>query len=237
MFTDKDYTIAKTLALNIDIPDDFGTYEDSDELYTDSIYHGCGEVKELNNEYEVQNGISKVVIVPALFHWVMKIPLNGRWVSVWNSEDEYDDECEYTFDSFMWADAPDDSDYCWDEMLKINAATKAGFGALFPCTELVAERSGKRYYIQEKVNPFYDFKSTSTPASIARAKEMDDNYKFCATEWRAAVIDYYGEEFWMNFVSWDNRQNSHILNDMHSGNYGFRDDGSPVIFDASGFND
>lgn len=238
MFSDKDYVIAKTLALNIDVPDDYGTYEDDNDVDYEPIYTGCGRTEEIQNGVSIENGISKVVVIPTLFNWVLKIPMNGRWICQWNNDDDDEEDYDnYTFDSFMWASAPDDSDYCWDELIKIEAAEKAGFGALFPHTEYLCEKAGKRYYIQEKVLPSYEYKPTSSEDSLKRANSLDSSLQYCSSEWRAAVIEKYGEEFWINFCSWDQHRDSHILNDMHSANYGYRDDGSPVIFDASGFND
>lgn len=239
MFTDKDYAVAKTLVSNMEIPDDYGVEYDGDYLYTDCIYEAANSTADLGN-FGVENGISKVVVIPEDYSWVVKVPLNGRWVIDYENSDPDDtegDEYEYCFDSYCWASAPDDSDYCWDELLKIQDAEKAGFGKLFPHTELLEERSGKRFYIQERANPSYGFHSHSSADSLKKAEEMDPSLKFCSKEWRAAVIEHYGEQFWTDFVNWDNERREHILTDMHGANYGYRDDGSPVIFDASGFND
>lgn len=239
MFSDKDYAVAKTLALNIDVPDDYGPEDDGDYLYTDCIYEGARNTADLGN-FGVENGISKVVVIPDDYNWVVKIPLNGRWIRNYDfepQEGEEDEDDTYCFDSYCWANAPDDSDYCWDEMLKIQDAEKAGFGKLFPHTELLEERSGKRYYIQERANPSYGFDSHSSADSLKKAEEMDPSLKFCSKTWRAAVIEQYGEDFWVRFCEWNKEHNGSLLTDMHSANYGYRDDGSPVIFDVSGFND
>ena len=233
MFTDNDYAIAKSLALNIYLPDNYGVDDDGASLDDELIRYECHEAGFHN--FSIDYGVSKVVVIPENYNWVLKTPLKGK---EYYSYDEEEEEDYISFEFYCNADAPDSSDYCWDELLRIQEAQQAGFGKLFPVTEFLCKNNDRRYYLQEKVHPANSgFKTNPSKESVTRARKMDAQFKYCSSEWRAAVIEYYGYDFWINFVNWDEKQCSRILTDMHHGNYGYRDDGSPVILDASGFDD
>lgn len=82
------------------------------------------------------------------------------------------------------------------------------------------------------------FHPTPSENSLTRAKNLDSDYRYCDMDWRAMVIELYGEDFLRSFIDWYRNDNSnHILDDMHGGNYGYRMDGAPIILDCAGFRD
>ena len=62
-------------------------------------------------------------------------------------------------------------------------------------------------------------------------------HKFGNDEWRAAIVECYGEEFWANFIEWDKVNDMDMLTDMRYDNYGYDMSGRPIILDVSGFRD
>lgn len=238
MFTKTDFLYAEKIIDGLNIPAHFGVDGSEDEF--DGWNDLDAQVRDINiGDFTIDNGISKAVIVPADFNFVVKIPFNGIKYYEWDDEaDEYSGD-EY-FEFFCHAEAPDQSDYCWDEQIKIEKACDAGFGDLFPETAFVKEHDGTRCYIQEKVRTFKQAMQcgrvpTVSENSRTKAKDMDSYYSSCSWEWRAAVIEFYGEEYWKSFVNWDSINCIGILTDMHINNYGYNMDGRPVILDVSGF--
>lgn len=235
MLTQTDFVCATEIIDGLNIPEQFGVNESSDAF---DEYDLELQLRDINiGSFSIDNGVSKAVVIPNNFNFVIKIPFNGIKYYQWDYAEGYGEEY---FEPFQYADAPDCSDYCWDELIKIEQAYEAGFGCLFPQTAFVKEHNGKRFYIQEKVCTYSQAcRSGETPAvsenSRNKAKDMDYHYSPCHVEWRAAVIEFYGEEFWKNFVNWDDANCVGILIDMHSNNYGYTTDGRPVILDASGF--
>lgn len=238
MLTQTDFLHAAEIIDGLNIPVHFGVNGNDDEF--DGWYDLDSQIRDMDiGSFSIENGISKAVIIPADSNFVVKIPFNGIKYFEWDDEaDEYSGD-EY-FEFFCCAEAPDQSDYCWDEQIKIEKAYYAGFGDLFPETAFVKEHDGTRFYIQEKVRTYSQaFRCGETPTvsenSRTKAKDMDSYYSSCNIEWRAAVIEFYGEEFWKSFVNWDSINCIGILTDMHTNNYGYTMDGRPVILDASGF--
>lgn len=239
MLTDIEFDQAEKIIEGLNIPQYFGCNGDDDEFYGEDLLEY--QVGELGiGDFAINNGITKAVIIPNEFNFVVKIPFNCIKYYEWNEEDqEYTDD-EY-FEMFRYADAPDQTDYCWDELIKINKAYDAGFGDLFPATAFVKEeKNGTRCYIQEKVRTFSEvrFKGGApvvSEKSRTTARSMDNYYCTCDVEWRAAVVEFYGEAFWKSFVDWDSINCIGILTDMHSNNYGYTMDGRPIILDVSGY--
>lgn len=236
MLTDKDYNIAKKVVENFDLPADLGCDQESDEFNSDIIYNQL--MTNVIGTCYVENGISKAVIIPENQNFVIKIPLTGQWyyAEVYNEEtDEYEYEDDPAFEEFENANAPDESDYCWDELLCIEEAEENGFGAMFPETDFLGEVNGTRFYIQEKVQTSREFTPQVSEDSRSRSHAMDWGYNYGGEIWRAAIIEQYGEDFWIRFCDWA-RSDGHgkMFDDMHSGNYGYLN-GRPIILDASGF--
>ena len=233
MLKTADFEIARNIAMQLDIPEEFGQDMDADEFYSDWLEDQVAHLSV--GEFNIDNGASKAVIIFSDFNFVIKIPFNGGWYDQWDEEnEEYSDPY---FEPFHGAEAPDTSDYCWDECIRISDAYDAGFGELFPTTTFLCEHDGRRYYIQEKVTTARGSHPTPSENSRTRAKSMDHKYWYCNEDWRAMVIEMYGEDYLRCFIDWCKSTDNGILDDMHYGNFGFSMTGAPILLDVSGYRD
>lgn len=233
MLTKIDYARAKDIVAVLSIPGEIGPEEDG-SCDNDWLLYQLGEG---DISAQVECGISKVVIIPEDGNFVIKIPFNGMYHYNWNEDDE-DDYGDSEFEYYYYACAPDHSDYCWDEVIKIEKAYEMGYGKLFPDTKFLQEKDGHRVYIQEKVRTARYFNPNDiSEDSRKKAESMGKYYKKCDNTWRAAVVEFYGESYWKDFCDWDYLSDVNILSDMHADNYGYDMNGYPIILDASGFRD
>lgn len=227
---DVDFAIDYVHALNI--PADFGI---SDECEDENVVCLCDELSNKSGLCpRLYHGVSKVVLDFEELPFVIKIPLNGMW---YYDYDKDDGESEIFREFYRASDLYPD-DYCWDEYQKTGLMEIEGFGALAPKMEMLCTIKGRNIYIQEKVTPAdrtCEFSPTLESLNISR--NLPREYKICDEEWRAAVIEAYGVDFWVRFCKWDEDYCYDILADMHMDNYGWSSDGRPVIFDLSGFRD
>lgn len=238
MFSEKDIHEALEMVRPLRLPESFGLDEyDNTDTVCDLIYEQLNG--HIEGGFELNCGASKLVIVPADYSFVIKIPFNGFFVEYYNDDTEEYDE---VFTKFEGAcdDMPDD--YCYDECNKINIIEEHGFGDLVPEMRYLTEIDGFSIYLQEKVKTYDSI--TTTDAAQAKAQEEDKEYHYGPLEWRALSLEYYGQAFWERFIDWckeyfgDSEYHTcELLSDLHSGNVGVRYDGRPVIFDVSGFRD
>lgn len=237
MFTNGMITLARNLVQQLDIPEEFGCDQDSGEfddvLLYDQLY------KLLPGQFEIDNGISKAVIMVQDMPFVIKIPFNGmHWRDYEYNEEEDDyEEVDHQFYPFRVHE-----DYCDFEMELVETAQERGFEQFVLDTICIYEdKHGRKYYMQERAVPSRRYYG-KTPTAISEhsyevAASMSKGYCRCDENWRAAVVEYYGEAMWITFVDWNAMNGLGILDDMHGGNYGYREDGTPVLIDISGFDD
>ena len=238
MFSKEIIEQARAIAEQLYVPEKFGCDQncefDSRDLYD--------QLARLNmGSFHIENGITKAVIIFDSLPYVIKIPFNGMWNCEYDYDEETDEyiECDAYFIYFSHARALDISDYCWNELDKVIMAHDCGYGCFLPDTAVVYENNGQRFYIQEKVRPVceHSFTPTTSKDSRDRAASLTDEYRICNEDWRAAAIESYGEAILVSFIDWNDAGALGYLDDMHSGNYGYRFDGTPVLFDVSGFRD
>lgn len=238
MFSKEIIEQACAIAEQLYVPEKFGCDQncefDSGDLYE--------QLERLNmGSFHIENGITKAVIIFDSLPYVIKIPFNGMWEYDYDYDEENDEyiESDASFIYFNHARALDTSDYCWNELDKIVKAYDYGYGCFFPETVVVCENNGRRFYIQEKVRPAYErnFTPTTSKDSRDKAANLAIGYRICNEDWRAAAIESYGEAILISFVNWNDAGTLGYLEDMHNANYGYRFDGTPVMFDVSGFRD
>ena len=190
--------------------------------------------KETGISIEVCHGVSKMAIIIPGCSLVIKIPFNGKWYSdsTWNEEKQCYEEKEDLFEPFY-----EYEDYCALEESVYQNAEAAGFEQYLAKTSFYKTIKNCYVYVQEKVYTLYSDKA-STPSEGSRKKidERNDEY-LGSKDWSACFIDFFGEEAFENFYHYCEYEGKVcIANDLHSGNIGFRVDGSPVILDYSGWN-
>lgn len=216
--------------------EEFGTDENTGECYPisemswyiDNHYYG---------DLYVASGVSKAAIICQSLDYVLKIPFNGSFYSEYNDDDASSDELK--FYHFEFGGGRYSDDYCYLEVKFYEEAKEYGVEKMFAKSELFGElKCGIPVYRQEKV-----FVESSSQASRYRASagslEKARKYDFeqCSSNWKALVIDYYGEEFLDKFYTFINDICPRCGEDLHSGNYGYTTDGRPVILDYSGWRD
>ena len=236
VFKSEDVARALVYISSLSIPEQFGIEDDNCEdevndterLIIQLFDAGC-------KKFNVFHGVSKAVIVVEDLPFVIKIPYNGMWYP------DYDAGEGVYFADFIYATLNRPDDYCWREMCDAQKIKEAGFGALVPAMMDIGEYGGRRFYLQEKVIPFDDEEAPeryTSKESRNKERELSKFYNIGNPLWRAAIIEKYGEDFLEKFVSWAKTYNEgEVLIDLHERNFGFKMDGSPVIFDIGGFDD
>lgn len=181
---------------------------------------------------EIRTGVSKVVIIPHDSSYVLKIPYRGAR----DGEDYYD--FHYAGNKIR------DWDYCETEAEIYDAFKAEGLECFLAKTVRYGEdATGYPLYIQEKCITSYDY------------EDPDSNYTYDDTErkafrsmfacgiavanntWNMKAIMYYGVEKYIRFMQLCLDRFPDVLDDLHSENYGYRTDGSPVLIDFSSWND
>lgn len=224
----------------IDLPAELGAYsEDEEPDFLDFLYD---EIPVEFGHFRIEHGATKGVLVFDDLPFVIKFPFNGMLYYNGDYDPEQDDEDnEYYFESFYGADGSERDNYCQSEFERTLDIMDAGFMQFVPQIDIIyKDKYGRKFYIQEKVKPFnelglYEFSPSEN--SMKCASNMQRGYCKCDVSWRANVVEKYGEETWVAFVDWVDNTDMHLWSDMHYGNFGYRLDGTPVIFDISGYND
>lgn len=232
MFTRWDIDTAIEIVKNINLPWDLGCDEDG-YFYTDTIEDQLIDCGYKSDDFNISYGISKAVIIFKDLSFVIKIPFHGKWYDAWDSEYE---EYYSDFDRFECANSTNGDDYCEAEVNAIDLMIHFGFEEIVAYEICLGEFNGTVFYIQEKVKDSHTSNHYKpSEDSLTRAREIGIDYEYCDADWRACVIELYGETYWTSFVNWAINGHNYILNDMHSGNYGYDYEGKPVLFDVSGY--
>lgn len=266
-----DYTFFVDIKNHLKISEEDRIGVSSDDQNPEDFYRiirGISETTERQNQdYSLDSGISKLVVICKDYDKVLKIPYNGcfnydrdsRWecndskesksktcnYECWDCEYgvETDYEDEDCWEPFGYADCEDGWNYCESELSRYEKAEENGFEMFLAKTEYFGEtKKGYPLYLQEKIpNIGYSTEEISQK-SKDQAKKINtpenpehtwDVTSFFPNLWIAAGIEHYGEEITKRFLTYAHEEG--LDRDMHSSNYGYRADGSPVIIDFSGY--
>ena len=232
-FRKEDIQFALDYIHTLNIPSEFGITDACEDADVERLCDGLANSSMLRPR--LYHGVSKAVLDFSELPFVIKIPLNGMWYYDY----EKDDGESEIFSEFCCANELHPIEYCWDEYHKTELLDVAGFGELAPEIELLCTINGRNFYAQEKITPAVceSILSHASRNSLELSKHLEPWYQVCDEDWRAAVIEFYGVGYWINFCKWDFDNCTNILDDMHANNYGYAADGRPVIFDLSGFRD
>ena len=230
--------VLKDLFSKITIPSQFGgdidgeDYTNIDEWVSDII-----NKNKLNNSIEYRHGVSKAVFIFNNLNFVIKIPFNGSWECEYGLDKDSDRVVEISRD---WYDFITE-DYCEKELSKYTKAKEKGLEIFFAAVDnFTLSENRKPIYIQEKVIPFYEYEKENK-ISITEEHEMlarrlrCDFHSRLFDSWIAAAIKYYGFDLTKKFLSFIEKEDYEIGADLHSGNYGFRENGTPCLLDYSGW--
>lgn len=207
--------------LSIKVPAYFGqnySYDEPDEEFLMELTPAFKKI----GYHEFAWGCTKFVAISNRNdNYIIKIPFEGYYEH--NYKTDEDDYTEFSM-----------GDYCAIEENIYAEIENEDFAVLFAETASL----GNGFYVQERAESCFNYcdeTRSSSKDSLKKAEEWEKEYITggFATEWVAIAIDFYGEEVVEHFLTYA-RQNIH---DIHTGNYGYRFDGSPVIFDYSGYSE
>lgn len=212
------------------VPEKFGWDDyDTDEQNTAVISEALRDAKVAGGAYR---GATKAVAVVSGCSSVLKVPYSGRW--------DYDKsvDCEY-FTRFEGADNSKDHnwDYCLTEYEVYEAAKENGLDIFFPKTEIMGECESGTVIKQERVLDFYEYCSISEDRTIELVY-LDAKYcDLINSQWIAAAIERYGRTMLDKLIDFLEDNFPIVVEDLHNGNIGFRENGDPIILDFSGWNE
>ena len=192
----------------------------------------CG-VDENLPDWDYETGATKLVIIPGVEDFVIKIPFNGQY-------NDLNNEGEYIFDSFISGGGPNWNDYC---ALEVNITENAR-GDEFEDFILPVVKAGEwrayPIYVQPKAEPYLEFGAHSSAKSLERVSRMkmsgEIDIERLPQEWVASCLDWLDKDeeklkellcFFEEIGAFD---------DLHGGNVGYYN-GHPVLIDYAGYRD
>lgn len=223
--------------------EDFGYNLDEDD---DSKVYDI--ISDTVDKYGVTyaRGVSKMCLITPDADWVLKIPFEGSYFCNYDYETkEYDDFD--TFETYYGAHIEEDRwNYCAAEVDYYEMAKEEDIAEFFAKTEYfgTCKSTNKKgflpTYIQEKCIPYNEKEYCKTnihPSEDSLKKvSSSDKYQYCrfSDDWVALAIDCYGEEK-VDALCYFLDLHPEMAGDFHSGNYGYRIDGTPVLIDYTGW--
>lgn len=223
------------------LPAQFGVSEDD---MPDCICFFESAVKEVDPAAYVKYGVSKIAILsPNLNGIVIKIPFNGFYYYEYN-EDGDDEEAEdiEVWEPFCWANGSDESDYCLAEYEKYQKLKTQKLDCFVAEVIYYKTIDNTRIFLQEEITPDHELNHNSLKKPSKKSRKIADKWyrkrKFDINpNWIASCLDKYGQAKVKRFLKYCNTVDEDILEDAHSGNFGYRKNGTPCILDYSNFND
>ena len=205
---------------NLYIPAQFGgSRYDEDSTAVDDL------AKQLPADIKIKTGATKVVLM-LNDAFVAKISFNGTFDEYYKGNDEY----EYHFTPFIH------SDYCKIEKEIYENACEKGLAIFFTQVDLLCEtKEGYPIYIAERVNSLHDgdyYDSSSRDSREKANSIMEEAHTYINDNWAGVALEKYGEALFKKFLRFLDEED---INDLHDGNIGFRNDGTPCLLDFSGF--
>lgn len=189
-------------------------------------------ISKVDSNAFIEFGMSKLVIIsPNIGNVVIKIPFNGYF-------EEDPDTGEIFWNPFEGASGSDFSDYCLTEYEKFKDLKFYGLNCFVAKTLFYKTIDGVRIFLQEKV--VSKAESCGGPCASENSKKLANKWykegKFdIDPSWIANCLDRYGKSKVEKFLCYCSAIDFDILDDIHSGNFGYRDNGTPVILDFSNY--
>lgn len=184
------------------------------------------------------SGATKLVIIPPLESFVIKIPFCGMENECYDNEEEISED-NLPMLPFECATEPNHWDYCKAEVLKWQKAEEAGLGHLLAKTELIGYVHGHPIYTQEKLEIFSESREYSSYSNEVRQKTIDKCNELDVacfnSAWLSDFLNYFSEQTLKLLCDW--LHNNWIF-DLHDGNIGYVPaTGQPIIVDYGDFYD
>lgn len=200
-----------------------------------------------NEDYTVDSGASKVVLVFTNSDYVVKIPFKGEFCESdnYDCENSCDRDCScsrcsrgsvvenyYEFTGARIGENEYGWDYCASEQFFYEKAVVAGVEEFFIKTIFIGEFDGHPIYLQEKVKVYgYDSQTKSSEQSKEIFMKKFRYSEIQNEDFGGLLIEYYGEDRVNQLVEFLSEVG---ISDLHSGNVGICAN-RPVLFDYSGY--
>jgi hypothetical protein len=205
---------------NLIVSDEFGMDDDGDSWSISQV------IDQLPSRVQVLFGASQLVcIFPEEKEWVAKLPFSGSF------------ECD-GFTEFSY-------NYCELTVEIYQKAIDAGVEQFFAKMKKVGfTKDCTPFYYQERVKETFAQSSKEEHAAsddskkiLKRKRASNESGSWCSLPevWLCAAIDFYGLEAVEELLNFCEENN--LFQDLHSENFGYRFDNSPVLFDYCGFYD
>lgn len=186
------------------------------------------KIAEIDKNIKLEKGLTKCVIIPPGASFVIKMPFKGTIFGK-------------SVSLFSGANAEDRSDYCLAEYNKYLSLKDVSLEKFVAKTYYYKTIDGIRIFIQEKIIPL-DNNNTSqhyfnSKDSFNLAEKTLDEYGIydIDTEWMGACFEVYGYDKVIEFIEFCTYTDTDLIEDMHEGNYGYRENGEPALLDFSGY--
>ena len=209
-------------------------------------------------EIQIYKGVSKLAIVLEDYDFVIKIPFNGYPdidydepfpdnFYFFSAEEQKNWEKEHQcldFIEFQYASVDDDpTDYCLAELHNYEQVVIDGFSEYFAETSFFDFKDNHRIYVQEKVIPnsynplLKEDISEEISEEVQTLKDSVETTDVLPEEWWAAALKMHSYDEVLQFACYleEDPNDLDLLNDIHSGNIGQKEDGHPCLLDFSGF--
>jgi hypothetical protein len=220
------------------------------DIEESTLYYNILEYLNKKGEnYEVFTGATKVAFLfNDIENIIIKIPFDGYCSTEYDEiEDWSEEEQEEGFKDVYF-----DTNYCGEEADLYAIMEGKELEDFFAETRFVAEINGRKFYAQEYVPVtqlnvddaiYYEDDIIKIPNSVTtkpqeetlkKSKEIQSkvNPYTLNDYWFAKAVEYYGEEKSEKLLTFLYDYN---INDLHNSNIGYRSNGSPCIFDFSGY--
>lgn len=208
---------------------------------------GWGGDNNNTEDYTVDSGASKVVLVFTNSDYVVKIPFKGESCGYngYDCEDSCRRDCscsqcsrrdvEENCDEFTGARIGESEyswDYCASEQFFYEKAVVAGVEEFFIKTIFIGEFNEHPIYLQEKVEVYgYNSQTKSSEQSKEIFIERFYHSEIQNEDFGGLLVEYYGEDRINQLVDFLSEVG---ISDLHSSNVGIRAN-RPVFFDYSGY--
>lgn len=232
------YKIACTLMEDVFPSSIEHIYADEDGQYL--IYNKEGDFLDIcaladddfsEYSYTVTSGCTKIVIIPDEYDWVLKIPFQGTF-----EDFEINDEDRAI--NYYVSEQPDILQLEIEDYENSDECVK---DFLLPIKK-IGEYRGIPLYIQKKAKRFYEHTEFFKYEKISKEEEKSINRSVKSwLEQRKKpflpynpffvndIINYYGENKASRIIEYSD------WFDMHEGNYGYLENGRPIVFDYGGY--
>lgn len=187
-----------------------------------------------SNKYKMNGGATKIVIIPNDADYVIKIPITGTYIT----ERDADGNEIHALEGKVNMTEFDHLEHEQNVWRILNRESKK----VFLPNITVGEINGIPIYVQERVaKTFMDTRSDQiekTEGSVKSAQKLieksgygsNDDVSILSEDFIAAIVEYYDEETARQVLG-----DAGDIGDLHDENYGFTEDGRPVIFDYADF--